>query len=42
MMEGEREQVNAKVKDGWKSLCMQRTLKGRRDIRKKYKGNGRR
>jgi len=38
MKEGDREYVNAKLKEGWKSLCMQKTIKGRRGIRKEYKG----
>jgi len=42
MTEGDREHVNAKVKEGWKSLCMQKTIKGRRGIRKEYKGRSRR
>jgi hypothetical protein len=42
MTGGDREQVNAKVKVGWKSLCMQKTIKGRRGIRKEYKGSSRR
>jgi hypothetical protein len=35
-----RELVNGKVKEERKSLYMQRTIKGRRDIRKEYKGSG--
>jgi len=42
MTKGDREHVNAKVYEGWKSLCMQKTIKGRSGIRKEYKGSSRR
>jgi hypothetical protein len=36
-MERDTEHINAKVKEGWKSLCMQRTKKGEEILERNIK-----